>query len=906
MKAYQPPRLHQLDPNLERRGIADQLRAGDTTGFTPLWRTDQLEWLKQHRTGRVIARVLDDSNVDAVLAGVQAGVKALGDEAIKIVTDNNPLAKTVIDAVGNAVVQSITDGKMEDERMERRLHGQSKATASLERDVAPLPYPLPSKEEDRSREIAGAVRQAVPLQETPINADLLRPTDTMHQAALRLQDAYTFAYDGDASVADELRRHVVKTAAEHQNARIDVDLSNNAGVVHVEEDGSITVTMRGRDPDAISKNDTANLIDVFQGREPRYRGEAQQLLERTMEMYGKIDTLNAYSLSAALTESLRRTNPALVNAIGHIHYLNPYFGPRDVFGKHKLTSGQVEISRILGDPWSGMSVSFGQSAGTIDPERVTSVQEFAHDEYSAHSFQQFYHTDKDGTVLDAKRGPSALEKALGKLASAIEAHRANPTHMSRLVGMMAMAQVRKLNKAHQVALQSMLAFDQALHGPRRMNPATVAFAEASKRLREGRTGSNDLRAAMGEDFESMVRALQQLNAHVTDPAKATEAARAKAAEQYENTRFATESAEGGGGPPSYEEATTGARPKGESADARRRAAKGLVRASEGGGGVLPSGAPADRTVPAKIDLNQTLTWKQGAVKGAAGMGAGFAASVVLGNTDQNVNAILAEEGALQAVVEGGVQALMLSGGVRGLASSAGRVGAAMAVGSEFPPAIAATFAGYYTYELIDDIYDGPYKAEIAGMYAGLAAGTTAALTTSAISVAVAAGTAALHGAEIGAAALSVLGPQAWVVGAALGLVIGGGVSLAIDVVQHFGKDEKTVTDVGRALAEAEVAALHYHGKGDTDQERNADQKHHENQIVKTMLEQALIAHSEDPHLDGAHEGKRGVEQQLERDTHNVGTHGVKHTTRGINTSTAGVQVQKHRQHGSRKSFAGIP
>lgn len=879
--AYQPPRLHQLDPNQRRRGIADQLAAGDTTGFTSLWRTDQLEWLKQHRTGRVVARVLDDSNADAVLAGVQEGIKALGDAAIKVVTDDNPLAKAVIDAVGGKAVQSITDGKMEDERMERRLHGQSKATASLERDSAPLPYPTPSKEE-RSREIAGAVRQSVPMRETPIAADLLRPTDTMHQAALRLEDAYNYAYDGDASVADELQRHVAKTAAEHHNARVDRDISNNAGVVHVEEDGSITVTMRGRNPDAHSTHDTANLIDVFQGREPRYRGEAQQLLERALETYGKIDTLNAYSLSAALTESLRRTNPELVDAVGHIHYLNPYFGPRDVFGTHKLTSEQVEISRILGDPWSGMSVSFGQSAGTIDPQRVTSVQEFAHDEYSAHSFQQFYHTDKDGAVLDAKRGSSALEKALKRLASTIESHRANPTHTSRLMGMMAMAEVRKLNKAHQVALQSMLAFDQALHGPRQMHPATVAFAEASKRLREGRIGSNDLRAAMGEDFDSMVRALQQLHPHVTDPAKATEAARAKAAEQYENTRFATE-VDGPQGPPSYEEATVaGQRPKGESANARVRAARGLVRASEGGGGVLPSGVPVDRTVPAKVNLNKTLTWRQGAAKGGAGMVAGIASSMVLGQTDQNVNAILAEEGAFQAAVEGGVRGMMLSGGVKGLLTSAGRVGTAMAIGSEFAPAVAATFAGYYTYEGIEDIYDGPYKEEIAGMYAGLAAGTTAALTASAVSVAVAAGTAALHGAEIGAAAVSVLGPEAWIVGAALGLVIGGGVSLAIDLVQHFGKEEKTM---GREFAEAEVAALQYYGKGDTDKERNADKKHHENKIVKAMLEHDLIKHSEDPNNDGPHDGARTPEVlTVPRDTHAVKSGGPRRATRGPNTN----------------------
>ena len=819
---YQPPRLHQLDPNRVRRSIADRLQAGDTTGFTSVGRDEHVQFLKQNSTGRVFANVLQEAAKEAVVDEIKRWT-GLGDVVDVIVTDDNPLYKTAKETLAG-VTQLVTDGKVKDERFERSMHGMTDSTGPHERDAPHLPFQ--EEEDDDGFRYDHEVTRANLRFQGASRPDLARPTEEMHQAALRIDDAFNYnkpRYDMQGKPFDgaQTREAAIERASRLMGATIDESISTSAGVVHVEADGRITVSLRGRDGSNPNTwlADTLNSADVLAGREPRKTDAALQMIEAAFEKYGRIDTLNGYSMGGAITESLARAYPALMARIDTIHLLNPLLGPRDTF-KHTITRPNTKLTTVEGDFASGPSLAVHLAKGTIDPTKLTVVAQRG-GYLTGHSHEHLLHSDEHGNSLP--RSVSEVEKALQKMSEAVVAHKANPTAATRAAGVQALQRVRALTQQHQVLIEQLSAFDQSLHGPRVHSPEAVALMEQNWHIDPA--------------FEAMAEL-----------------------------------------------------------EGDARAIRNTLREVEARGVTVPAGTPADRRTIAPTPAHlKPLTFAQEAKKGALGMATQKLASEALGGLHLGTNQELTAEASLQALAEGAYRGKVAAGGVRAaLLSAGGRSIAAMAIGAELGPAIAATYAGFYTYEAVASRFEGyEYQEELAGMYSGMAAGGTAAIAADLTTLAVGVSTAAWKGAEMGAAVSSVLGPEAWAVGALIGMAIGVGFAVAVDALTE--EEEFADSEFAKDFAAAEAKMLMRFLGGDDARMRSVEdleakargikQKHAENSVVRTMLEHDLIKRSEDPNNDGPHKGARTPEVlTVPRDTHAVKSGGPKRATRGPNTN----------------------
>ena len=879
MSAYQPPRLHQLDPNLVRRSIADQLRDGDTTGFTRVGRSENVEFLKQNTSGRVFAHVLQDVVDVAKDVAADTVVSAIkeytGDAVGALVTDNNPLFQKVKQKLDD-VTQVVSDDKVQDERFERKMHGMNDVTGPHERDTPHLPFPTGGDDDDGEYRYEHEIVRVSLRMRGKSDPNMARPTEDMHQAALRIDDAfnynkpdrkarglvdYTLKRQAQFQDGANTRPAAIERASRVLNATIDEDLSTSAGVVHVEEDGRITISLRGRDGSNPHTrfSDTLNVFDVLRGHEPRKVDAALQMIEGAFEKYGHVDTLNAYSMGSAITESLVRTYPELMAKIGTIHHLNPFLGPRDTFG-HTLKRPNTQISVVEGDL---ASVALMVHAGKNSIDKLNIVPQTP-GLGNGHDHKHFMHSDEHGNVLP--RSVSEVEQAIRAMAKAIDAHRANPTRQTRAAGVNALRKVKALTQQHAVIIEQLLKFERGINGPRQHSPEAIAL---------------------------------MLSPHTADPNLVDVDDAEKVFQQYADTLD----------------------------DPHARA--GVLRETEAKGMTMPFGIPAERGPIYKTPAHlKPLTIKQEVKKGGTGLVLTTVAEKFLNRMDPNmpIEEKLGLLGAVQGLGEGAYRGKVAAGGARAaVTTAAGRSTALMAVGAELGPAIAATFAGYYSYEMMDFALDG-YKLqhEGAALYAGGAAGLTAGVVADTTTIATGVAMAAMRGARLGAAFASVAGPEAWLMGMVIGAAIGTGIAVGVDAyVALTGEEEDDWygdTEASKIIAGEEAQMLRRFMGGDDarilkvdddlqeKRELGVQQKHAEVNVVRSFLEQVAMLDEEaqELHLDGTHEGKRGVEQQLQREMREVGTHGVHHTTRGPNTSLDGVHVKKHRQHGSRKTFATGP
>ena len=232
------------------------------------------------------------------------------------------------------------------------------------------------------------------------------PTNEMNVGALAVNDAYRFS-KGDTTLEAEM--------FDFDNT-LDVELSNDAGIVFEDGRGRVVVALRGRDPDKASTAvDDANVMDIITGKAPRNVKAAVELVEGAISKYGSIQDLHGYSMSGGLITHMAREMPETFASIENVQLINPLLGPRDVAA---MLPENVTIARTVEDFASGPGVSLALRKGTIKPNQIQTVRGIAGE--GEHSLGHFVDSGEE-------RGATEIERVLDAHNAAAMEHVEQPT-----------------------------------------------------------------------------------------------------------------------------------------------------------------------------------------------------------------------------------------------------------------------------------------------------------------------------------------------------------------------------------------------------------------------------------------------------------------------------------------------